>query len=72
MKEYYFFENEPSAEITKIFARSKREALITYNKMTDSSYKFINNQRAMGTMAITIVQKYDYIHYNFGKWSYAL
>ncbi len=72
MKEYYFFKNNPSADLISIFADSKREALILYNKTFKTNYKFVNKWRAMGTMAITIVQKQDYLHYNFGRWSYVV
>ena len=69
---YYIYKNEPNAEMLKIDAESKKDALKKYNTLFCKNYKMISKDKAMGKERIEIVSAADYRNYNFSKFSYAV
>ena len=69
---YYIYKNEPNAEMIKIDAENKKEALKKYNALLCKNYKMISKDKAFGRERIEIVSVSDYRNYNFSKFSYAI
>lgn len=72
MKEYWIFKNEPHSKIYSIMAKSKRDALIEYNRENHVNYKLVSDENALGKEKILIVLKSAWLNYDFRKISNAV